>query len=492
MNRFQPKALAIAIAALGAGVMVMPSAHALSPARTAAAIAAGNVIYATGATAPTKSVWRSIRQRQCAVNAADTFDVYKQGAVGANPFDPGDSGFGNSFSYSCRLSATAPALAGQDVVFMFGVSGGSFSSFIGQSTDAARQNNFVSAALTGCTAQGAVTTSDGDAIFTGCAVEKVRSMGGFSDVEAPLFAAIATGIPGITLADINITPASAGQTFGVLVSQPLYRAMQGAQGLPAGCQDDGNLTAQVVVGLNDRSAACQPSISKQEYTSIVTTGKNSVAKTQGAGFIGGAAILGQQLTVCRRPATSGTQASSNQFFLENPCASGSLTFGSRNVATQGALGNIQYIQANGSADVRTCLNNATSIVTDVSSPQTSNSVYRIGVMSGENQPDPGDGFSFIKIDGVAINEDAQNRQTLIDGKYNFGYELVLHTNKNAAVTPAFATALLTDIGVDMGNPTQSNLRGLFQLKTAAFPQTTFPTQVAKGTRNGNSCSPFAY
>jgi hypothetical protein len=473
------KTIALALCAIGAGTAAT-SAFAVDRTRTLAAMSAGRVVYATGATAPTKIVYAAVR-RLCDVNTSsgNTIDIYKAGTVVG---DPGDTSYGNSFSYSCRLKSTltdpngsAIAWAGQDAVISFAVSGGSFSSVLAMSTDTNRQNSFVRTDLLGCATTASTTlTSFGDKTYTGCSANaRVRSQGGFSDVEAALFADLLAGVPGVGAADVEVSQTFAAQTFALAATEGLYRALQAAQGLPAGCQDD-NLLTGVVVGANDRSPACQPSISRQTYASIVNNDPFSVTRNDWSFVIPGSA---NPVVVCRRPASSGTQASSNAFFLNTPCGRGPLTFGERVPAgaADSALPGYNVIENSGSSDVRNCVNSTTN--------------FGIGVLSGENAPVANtDRYAFVKIDGVAVNEDAKNRQSAIDGRYEFAYELVLHTNRNASVTPSVPGQLLKTLASNLGDPSLADLTGLFQVAAGGF---TGPT-VSRATRGGNSCSPWAY
>ena len=157
---------------------------------------------------------------------------------------------------------------------------------------------------------------------------------------------------------------------------------------------------------------------------------------------------------------------------------------------------VKFIVTNsGSSNLRSCLNSTTPANGVVVGALTTTD-YRIGILSSENNPDPTDKFAFIKLDGTAVNEDALNRQTAIDGKYAFAYELALHTNVSTTITPTAVQALYDQIGVDLGNPTISNLRGVYALRGGAFAQTTFPTQIGKGLRSTGttaaSCAPFSF
>lgn len=499
MNSFKPSAMTIALAgAFGAGLFAAPAAHALDTTRSSAAVSAGNVIYYSGATAPTKAIWRAFRQL-CKISSTDTFDVYKAGTT-TTSFDPGDSGYGNSFTYTCKLkSAGDPApvptsFQGLDVAFMVGVTDGSFSSIRGFTTEPTQQQLYVTTTFSGC---GATTsaTSDGDSTFANCNTERVRAMGGFSDVEAAVFQDLLPTPGGVNQADVIVTPVNAGQVFGLAVSEVLYRALQVAQGLPADCQNDGPFTATVVAGADDRSPACQPSISTTQYSSIVNNLKSATPKSQGWGFMG---VPGNPaITLCRRVAVSGTQATSNLFFLSNPCARGPQTGGERSPAGLSTSGNANlgtrlFISTNsGSSDARRCLNNTVPTPTTAVGGVTAGT-FRIGVLSAENKPEATDTFAFIKLNGAAVNEDAQNRVSTIDGRYEYAYELALHTHVSDTVTPLPVRALYEQIRQDLGNPTISDLAGVFQVRSAAFPHTSNPTRISKGTRAGNSCQPFTF
>lgn len=477
--------LAVAIGAIGVAGAVAP-AHAISDVRTVAAIAAGRVAYFSGATAPTKTIYASVRAL-CQNTPADPIDTWKNGTVTAPFFDPGDTGYGNFFSYSCKLKAglvdpdgAAISWSGQDVMINFGVTDGSFSSVRGMTTatsGATVQNGFITAALTSCTANTNVT-SFGDKINTGCTTERKRSMGGFSDVEWPLFQDIFVGIPGVARTDIDTTPVNLGQVFGVAVSQPLYKGLQAAQGITTpGCIDD--VTLGVPVGVDDRSPACQPSITSMQYRSIANSDPFGAARA-GWGFMG---VAGNpKISLARRVAVSGTQASSNAYFLQNPCAGGNLTGGK--LVPQGAItsGTYQVTLNSGSSNVRTQLNTAAAPNNHV-----------IGVLSLENQPEGSDTWAYIKVDGVSPNEDAKSRLSAIDGRYGFVMELVLHTNNNPAVTPLEPKQILRVVATDLGNPTLAagDLTGTYQTANGAFTNVTHPLRVSKASKLNNNCQPPA-
>ncbi len=482
--KFKLNPLAVAVAGAVGTMMLASPALALNQTRTNAAIGANRVAILTGATAPTKIVWQAIRTL-CDVSAANPFDVYRNVNTGTTPvIDPGDGNFGNSFLYSCRLKAAlGTPWDGLDVAFSFGVDGGSFTSVTAMSAVSSNWNPVIVDVST-CTNAAGRATTNGDAVWDSCPTATRRSMGGFSDVEAAMFQDIIGsvtdptpgGANGQTINDIQSTAANAGQTFGLAVSATLYRAMQQAQGLPADCQNDASLGTPT--GADDRAPECQPSISTEAYTSLVQSSKSSLVRSQGWNAIFAVPVGSPtKAVVCRRPDTSGTQASSNAYFLNRPCGRGPSTFGERPL--QGVINttNYQVIENSGSGNVRTCLTQA--------------GVAAIGVLSGENAPGANQ-YAFIKLDGVAINEDDKNKISAIQGRYDFAYELVLHRNAQTSVTPAAVSAVLTAVVGELGNPATGDLTGLFQVPTGGFTHAANPTRVSKGARGGNSCRFWAF
>jgi hypothetical protein len=509
--RFQPKSLALAVAA---AIGTVPAAHALDLATTSALLAGGtNVSILSGATAPTKAIYRSIRDNLC---QAGTFDIYRTGAqLGV---DPGDTLFGNQFIYSCTLGAGAGALSGSNWAFNISISGGSLTSLRGQSTANNTcgtgincQNSYIPSGMGGCSAAATFNNTLGDPTHNGCTASvRLQSHGGFSDVEQGMFldlVATYTSLP----AGLTQTGAKYGQVFGVAVSEPLYRAMQRSQSanIPnyADCTND-TFSTGTIVGGDDRRAECQPTISSQVLSSLLNNLKNS-AKTAGALTLAatdgsGVAIpSGTALATCLRPATSGTKASTVQYFLSNPCARGPATFGQRTPAAQGSLGAVQTVFSSGTSDARSCLNNAATVPTDAfgtgtTASTTVGATYRIGILSAENQPDPTipDTFAFIKLDGVAVNDDnavtanSNQRQSYLDTRYSFAYESVLFDNPTDFPN---SSLLLRAINTDLGNPNLPGinaLKGIYQLPGGGFTNAGFPTQVSRTTRGNNSCAPF--
>ena len=295
----------------------------------------------------------------------------------------------------------------------------------------------------------AVTTSVGNATETfvnvadnsGNTLTAPRqSEGGFLDIDAAAFPTSEYTTFGVNSAPAT-QPAAFSQVFGVAVSPALYTALQAAQGL-TGC------------GIDSLTAACQPSITKAQYTTIVNDTFNTAKQDVNA--ILGVGAAGDKLTVCRRVSTSGTQASSNQYFLNafvggDGAAAGALAPADQ--ATYGAgsgLDSYEVQEGSGTGNTRTCLSAAG---------------YALGVLSLENYPDlttrtpvrADRKFRYVKINGVAAydgNEAVVGKSTASAkaGKYDFWF-----TSQKFAST-ANGQAVVDAIDAKLGTV---DLNGLF-------------------------------
>jgi len=451
------------IAAAVAMIAAAP-AFALNPSDTATAINAGRVVYASGASAPTNIVWRGFAS-ECETG---TLNAYTSADLSAAS-KPGASSWGNFLAYSCKLKsgATGTDWDGQNVAFMHTVDGGSINSLYGMSSDVNQQVKFIVDGMTNCVASGFDTTDAGLSvpIYEKCSTAKKKSHGGFSDVEKQMWTSLFNTVPpvGLNVADVEVTALSAGQAFGIAVSKALYTALQVEQGL-TGCTGD------------SVEAACQPSITKRDYASIVNADPFSVTKVDWS-FLLPSTGTGKAVNLCRRVDTSGTQASSNIYFMGNPCAGFADQTGQRYPAAlaDDVPGSFHVVEGSGTGDVKKCLSgNATY--------GTAAADFSIGVVSAENSPtvpsSSTDSWRFIKLDGISIYDGAGNRANVLNGKYDFAFELALHTHPT--LTPAKPKALLEKVAAYLGDASAPEIDGLYRVAAA------------KGTRGGNSCAPFSY
>jgi hypothetical protein len=274
-------------------------------------------------------------------------------------------------------------------------------------------------------------------------------VGGLSDLDP------ARGYPGTTLAQFPIqpTPVAAGfaQSFGVGVSRQLYNAMYRSQRsagnatvnqpIPSTCPPAPAADTDATVG-TDRPE-CVPTISKGQMASIMTDNGFNSAYLNGANFLASSLPAGTQLRYARRVDTSGTQGSAQVYFLGLPCVGiDALPIvpeptgddepgGLRDTL----INSIRVLAAGGTSDVRNELNSTTN--------------YAIGILSGENNQS-GVNWRWLRVQGAPMSENAvpgtlvapavPNRQSVINGSYDFYFESV-SLAANSAGTSFWATVL---------------------------------------------------
>jgi Flp pilus assembly protein TadG len=267
----------------------------------------------------------------------------------------------------------------------------------------------------------------GNKIFTGCTVSSLpaeKSLGGFTVVEPAIFKA-----NGILTSDYSGTPASFSQVFGVAVSKALYEALQAQQGLTVGSTQPAN----------------QPSISRAKLAALMSNNDFNNAKALGPKFLV-PTTTETNITYCRRPNTSGTQASAQLYFMANPVATGNLggawtihgpdADGSSAEVVAGLdpltfepTGNtLTVVMSSGSGNVRTCLNAAG---------------YSFGVLSADYNPiGTSDSFRFVKINnvhmtnGLTYGNGELQKMTAMRGDYDFVFEATLFNPTGNALLDA--------------------------------------------------------
>jgi hypothetical protein len=361
-----------------------------------------------------------------------------------------------------------------------------------------------------------------DSTLLQCALDTTTPIipnAGMSDVDTNVWIGMSnTGALSIPVPPIGsttvISSGFAGQGFGIMASEELYKAMQTKQ------KADGTLPSTCVVG-DFTAGACQPSISKEEYAAVVDGGNFAYVAN---GALTGTA--GDIINLCKRVQTSGTQSVSNVYFLNNSCSNASPTSGFKgpkavdlvNSPTAVAFNNANIVgnwddnggafglfEGSGTGDARNCVirRNAgqnPNLVAD------SLGKYALGFLSLENAPAAG--WKYLKLNGVSPNanqvvvgsaadiagggaadgwaQDANQRINVVNGVYDISpeFEMLWPTS-----TP-FST-FLTTLKSTFADPTAVNTRGIFQANDPVNTHALFPTQVHKGTRGGNFCAPQA-
>lgn len=331
-------------------------------------------------------------------DATGAATIYKQ--------DTTTSSLGNFFTVKC--SKDFAGLAGTNAV-AFNVDGGSFTAV--EASTGGVGVKFSPA--TGGTAVAGTGNLAGFALQTGVTATGTQlSEGGFMDIEPAAFgSALIDVFGGVDGLAPNLAPASFNQVFGIAVSKKLYTDLQAAQGIT------------VPTGADDRAPIYQPTISRAQYATIVANDFNE-AKTAGAAFLGSSG----KLTVCRRGDTSGTQASSNQYFLNNltgntPGVNGGTTPASSSgfpLTGADALATFGVSESATTSLARTCLSSTTAA--------------NIGVLSLENTPATTDNYRYVKlsrVEGFDVTGTNRSKATAKTGEYDFVFNSMKYTAAGA-------------------------------------------------------------
>lgn len=294
---------------------------------------------------------------------------------------------------------------------------------------------------------------------------KVESVMALSDVKVTEYASGILGSGAGYLSPSALTVVGVGlQGFGVVANPAMYNALQ-EQNIA-----DGRLSASCTVG--DASPACQPSINSSEYASLAAVA--SGVKSAAALLPNATTYNTSDLTLCRRVDTSGTQASSNIFFLNNVCGTSGY-LGAEAPATNVDFNASPFtvVENSETSDVKACVNNASGL--------------RLGVVSLENVPSstatPPDTYQYVKLDGVSPNftvagaVDAKQKVATRNGSYKFAvesYALYKGTTLEKAVAAQLANTLKSST---------QDLVGVLALSGSG-------TSSAQYKRGGNNCAPL--
>jgi hypothetical protein len=475
----------------------------VTAAQISAAQTAGTLQQAwiSGASAPTKSVYEGWVGSGAGVGCdATTNAIFTTQALTNTNVTPGS--LGNFTAYACTrggvvsvlyhtldggsLNAFTPHTAGTKLARVKFVGTGNGCTGSLTYTDATNADNNATVNK-GCTLVGVTlpanaiatpaTNATNAAAVAADPLAPALPVGGFSDVEGSLFpSTIGGGSDKVNAAGVD-TPANIGQVFGVVVSRPLYRAMQVAQGIAAN-------TDALDPSFDPANA---PSITKAQYTSIITQG--GAYQTDWSPIVGAAGV-GKKVVLARRVQTSGSQASSNAFFLSNPCATG--VSGNLNPAVAAdSSASFEVFEGSGTGNVKT------RITTASNAAAATNQEYAIGVISAENDwriesaTGGQNGYRFIKVDGVhpETGDTANARATATNAVYPFHMEA---HNFVANTATGFGAAVVGQITAALSNPPATSCavlpRGL-TISPLAGSSCTVGAQVAKGTNFGNNCTP---
>ena len=472
----QVKQLILAVAATMAAGSVL--AAGVTPAQIGQARSTNNLqeTWISGASAPTYNIFRGF-ELGCDANSVSIFTSTNSDSA----IRPGS--LGNTAAYACTRG-------GRVSVVYHTVTDGSLNAYAphvsGTQLQRLRRLEAASCVLSAGVFAGHTNYKNCGTATPGSIADGAiaKPAGGFSDVEASLF-------------DLDVSAAGTeseayvGQTFGIAVSIPLYRALQVSQGIYA-----------TVAAANSADAAFSPAnapnITSAQYTSIIAQG--SGYQTDWSPILG-AAGAGKAVYLERRVASSGTQASSNAQFLKNPCSSGAVANLTPAAAADSSPSFI-VTEHSGSGNVKTALH-----------ARSAANAFAIGVLSLENnwrtdqlvQNNTNSNYRYVKLDNVhpeagTVDVNANGvadgvdfaRETAINGAYPFHMEMRSFVANTA---DAFGAALIPEITAALGNPANCAdvPRGLTLNPLGGSSCSTGSSSelavVAKGTRFGNNCAP---
>jgi hypothetical protein len=279
--------------------------------------------------------------------------------------------------------------------------------------------------------------------------------GGISDTEPGL------SFPKPTAAQIAQLNVVTGLDiiFGVPVSENLYRALQVAQGI---LSDDSPLADGTCTVANRDTPACVPTLTKsvvrglytgaigswsQLYTRGVAGSENGVSITSGVGgtitppannFVGGTAVA-SSVFLCRRVATSGSQAAAESHFLKQRCETRSGTGALPMRGSNPLVGNLSngistVIAGESSGDVRTCL-----------AAHNTNGAWAIGILSTEVNSAPS-GWRF-----VGIERGQPNIASVMNGQYDYFVTNTLNRKTGTGAPTGNVLGLIQEIEANLGN-----------------------------------------
>lgn len=420
--------LAVATLAIGSAAIAAPANNRIG--------------YSTGASA-TKSNLKTVLTTLCST-AGGTLNEFTSGG-NISTYSCGITGLttGGAGSYATSADSTFKNFAGTNFAELrLNVAAGSFSAVRGLNgifvDDANADLKFRDPILAADRTQAQLVADRAGVVF----------VGGLLDVQPTAFPpAVLSGMTVPATPSVGIE-----QAFGVAVSIPLYTEMFNSQKAISATSSDKPIPGTCLV-TDTGKPECVPTIGKGQMAAILSNNDANAAYANGANFLASTLPAGTELRYIRRPNTSGTQASTQNYFLGLPCAAVSLSVVDEpagNDETDAVLvpgfsavvdladvlvGSIRVLLAPGTGNVRQELSKSTI--------QSGNANYAIGVMSGENNQATGNSFRWIRVQGAAMSENAapnngqSNRAAVANGSYDFYFESVYAAGSGAGVASAF-------------------------------------------------------
>ncbi|MBV8503822.1 MAG: hypothetical protein JO006_19135 [Paucibacter sp.] len=302
------------------------------------------------------------------------------------------------------------------------------------------------------------------------------------------------------------------ESFAVGVSDPLYKALQ-EKNFGAGSACIGDFA----------TPACQPSISRTDYSSLVMSGGSikQLGDLVGASnqTVASDGLSDHVLHVARRDDLSGTQAASNIYFVGGQCEGNDRNsatllgqpnayFNAKSIDAAvmkagGLLGGLA-IRTHGDAESASLMGldiQANPAGGQVKTALSSTTSYAIGVLGtgGGGAIASGHG-RLIKVDGMSPNFDGTNfanaaatRNQLASGAYNFGTVMhAAYVPANLAKDKTGQSGMVQAIISAFQNSNNSNVSGVAYLDGTTTGVVAQQSKVTRTDSNGkaNNCSPM--
>lgn len=310
----------------------------------------------------------------------------------------------------------------------FDTSGGSLGAILlsdkGSSEPKASDGNFLPASTAGCVGTngtGSLSFLDSTKFRTcpaSATLLRGKSVGGFMDVEPQIFE-----VNGLISGHYGqyARSTSFSHVIGVAVSQDLYEAMQNEQGLTAG-----------IVNSTPKN---QPTVSRAQISAMISSVDYNDAKFKGPNFLVPSTTQ-SNITHCRYPETSGTQAAANSYFLGSPGLTGQL--GGMILPHDPSVANspdeIVSTGSNGKSMTFKIVSGVSGMIRCLNAKG-----FAIGFLSAENNPiGTSDTYRFIKMNRIEMSEgitNATQTATAISGEYDFVFEAsIFNPNNNSLLS----------------------------------------------------------
>ena len=438
--------------ALAAGLAAASGAHALTPTEIAAARTAGTVkeIYFAGASA----LRLSFAAYMAEICDTATLHVYFNGTL------PVSSTSGaNHRAYACKLNVAAGNYAiGTPVVVYKRDQGGSTQGVNPIATNTAQAMLKIADDATCAVTPTPAFTDIAVPNYLCSATENKVADAGISDVE-PAILNQTPNLPDVTPGDPNsgsVTPVDFSNVtvqsfvqgiFGVAVNKNAYLALQKTQGLDN-------------AGAIDESDAKRPSLPTTFVRALLSGGLSATATTKrGWGMVISetvdASVHTKAFNICRRQPGSGTQAASNMYFLQNPCAVGAVGSAARQSGSTSpaplVTGAYNVNEQSGTGGVEGCLKAIDNVA----------GAYGLAILGRENSPLPNNAvagsaadkqYRYVKLDGMQPTRfDEATGKGATTGDYDFVYESTLQFN-NTYLTDADKLAFVSSIRTGAPKP----------------------------------------